>query len=252
MVRGRCILKRNPLLKKNSQLQYQTCQRWLQNIINSITLLGDYTVENQEIKNAIIRSQHCQRNWDLSKQIPEEDLDVIITSVTECPSKQNIGFYKVIAITDRDVIEKIHLQTNGFTTGPTSSVTNSQVLANLLLVFVDPDDEPEKNMYGKMFVQSKDYAEERGETSALERDKITAIGIAAGYSNVVASMLGYQTGCCACYNSNGVKEILGIDNEVHLLMGIGYKDETRNRREHHYEDFVFPAKKKQKIKVDFI
>jgi hypothetical protein len=28
---------------------------------------------HQEITKAIIKSQHCQRNWDLSREIPEED-----------------------------------------------------------------------------------------------------------------------------------------------------------------------------------
>jgi len=77
-----------------------------------------------------------------------------------------------------------------------------------------------------------------------------AVGIAAGYANITASMLGYSTGCCACFDPAKVAEILGIDNHVHLLMGIGYKDETRPRREHHAEDFVFPTKKKQNIQVD--
>jgi len=31
-----------------------------------------------DIKKAVIRSQHCQRNFDLDKQIPQEDLDLLI------------------------------------------------------------------------------------------------------------------------------------------------------------------------------
>ena len=30
------------------------------------------------------------------------------------------------------------------------------------------------------------------------QDKFTAIGIAAGYVNLTASLLGYETGCCSC------------------------------------------------------
>ena len=33
------------------------------------------------IKKAIIRSQHCQRNWDLSKEIPEVDLNLFMTAL---------------------------------------------------------------------------------------------------------------------------------------------------------------------------
>jgi len=32
-----------------------------------------------DIRKAVIRSQHCQRNWNLDKQIPEEDIDLLIT-----------------------------------------------------------------------------------------------------------------------------------------------------------------------------
>lgn len=58
-----------------------------------------------DIRKAVIRSQHCQRNWNLDKVIPEEDIDLLVHAVTQCPSKQNISFYKVHFITDRNVIE---------------------------------------------------------------------------------------------------------------------------------------------------
>ena len=46
--------------------------------------------------------------------ISKDDIDLIIHSVTNCPSKQNISFYKVHAITNRQVIENIHDNTSGF------------------------------------------------------------------------------------------------------------------------------------------
>jgi hypothetical protein len=42
--------------------------------------------ENSEIIKAIHRSQHTQRNYDLTKTIPIEDIKTIITSATQCPS----------------------------------------------------------------------------------------------------------------------------------------------------------------------
>ena len=48
--------------------------------------------KNSEIIKAIHRSQHTQRNYDLSKTIPVEDIKTIITSATQCPSKQNVAF----------------------------------------------------------------------------------------------------------------------------------------------------------------
>lgn len=205
-------------------------------------------MEKSDIKKAIIRSQHCQRNWDLTKKIPSEDIKMIETAVTNCPSKQNVAYYKAVFVTDRDKIERIYKTTNGFVSNfqTNETVTNSQVLANLLVVFAESDTEPKENIFGDVFVPSKDL--EKPED--LLKDKHMAIGIGAGYANITASMLGYSTGCCACFDPAQVAEILGIDNHVHLLMGIGFKDETRPRREHHAEDFVFPTKKKQHIQVD--
>ena len=95
----------------------------------------------KHIIKAIHKSQHCQRDWDLSRQIPDEDLEVLVTAATQCPSKQNIAFYKAHFITNREVIESVHMQTRGFTTSyvPYDATTNTQVLANLLIVFEKHD-----------------------------------------------------------------------------------------------------------------
>ena len=67
------------------------------------------------IDKAIRASQRCQRNWDLTQVINEDDVKVLETAVTQCASKQNDVYYKVKFITDRDTIESIHEQTKGFT-----------------------------------------------------------------------------------------------------------------------------------------
>ena len=33
---------------------------------------------NVDIEKAVIRSQHCQRNFDLEKEIPEKDLKTLV------------------------------------------------------------------------------------------------------------------------------------------------------------------------------
>ena len=116
--------------------------------------------KNMELFKAIHRAQHVQRNFDLSKSMPEQDIATVVTAATQCASKQNIAFYKVHAITNRDVIEEIYECT---TCSPDSSPKasgqgtarsmytasekinlsrrlvnypeNPQVLANLVLVF---------------------------------------------------------------------------------------------------------------------
>lgn len=210
---------------------------------------------NVEISKAIIRSQHCQRNWDLSREIPEADLNLFITALTQCPSKQNIAHYKVHAITNRAVIEEIHNNTRGFGVdfNPANEKTNSQVLANLLVVFeyspVQINSDYDKyRTYETLDLANGTDTEKTKYT--LMKDCHMAVGVAAGYLNVVASMLGYSTGCCACYNNDPIQKLLGADNEILLMMGVGFKNPEVNRRVHHLEhDFIFPTKVKQPIRV---
>ena len=200
------------------------------------------------LKETIHESQKCQRNLDLNAQISEEDKKLIVESATNCPSKQNLNYYNLHVIEDRKKIEEIHKNTKGF--GPIYSdydsekreenaydekrqeegemYTNSQVLGQMLLAFT-------KNEDALLQRQKKDDWSE---------DRSMAIGIAAGYVNVVATQLGYATGCCKCMDSKAVKDVLG-ETPI-LLMGVGCADKTRDRREHHTENFVFPTLKKNK------
>ena len=216
-------------------------------------------VTHTDIKKAIIRSQHCQRNYDLTKTIPEADIDLIHHAATQCPSKQNMAFYKLHFITNRDVIKEIHENTMGFKNNTTGEVvTNSQVLSNLLIAFELEDtisralDEPKaarslelNNLKKGIEIDSVDY-------NKIQRDADMAMGIAAGYVNLTASMLGYSTGCCVCMDGPKVMKIVGSKNPIKLLMGVGFKQEGVNRRQHPESDFVFPTNPKQEIHVNFI
>ena len=206
-------------------------------------------LKHEKIKKSIIKSQHCQRNWDLKKQIPEEDLELLIHAATNCPSKQNVAFYDVHFVTDRNKIEQIHEKTNGFIVDVESNTTttNSQTLANLVIVFTDRNLEIESKHRNEQIDSLKNNKISVGERESLIRDKHMAIGIAAGYVNIIASILGYGTGCCACF-TNDIKDIIGTNNNVELIMGVGFANSNLNRRVHHTkQDFVFPTKKKQKI-----
>lgn len=208
------------------------------------------------ISKAIIKSQHCQRNWDLSRSIPEEDMKLIEMAATQCPSKQNIAHYNVHFITNRELIEKIHAETDGFTYNyqPKQTTTNTQTLANLLIVF---EALPLQSKLGDKTRNDQTYELAKNEnvqvnTWLLEKDLNMAIGIAAGYVNMVSTLLGYSTGCCACFNPQGVQNILKTENNIALLMGVGFSDPTLNRRVHHNDhSFIFNTLKKQPINVTY-
>ena len=78
------------------------------NTAEVLNLRSKKETKNMELFKAIHRSQHVQRNFDLSKRIPEQDISTIVTAATQSPSKQNVAFFKVHAITNRDVIEEIY------------------------------------------------------------------------------------------------------------------------------------------------
>ena len=204
---------------------------------------------HEEVIKSIIKSQHTQRNWDLSREIPEEDMKVLETAVTQCPSKQNFAFYKTTFITNRSVIEKIHEQTLGLgyidpETQRRVECTNPQTLANLLVVFEDIKTSDYFNMHHAL--------RNKNSKSVYERDRDNALGIAAGYMTLIATILGYETGCCACYNEQAIQEILGLEGKPVLLMGIGYKDPNKQRREHHVLGVKIPRRPKEEIKVTYI
>ena len=49
----------------------------------------------------------------------------------------------------------------------------------------------------------------REKNDSYDEDRAMAIGISAGYVNVIATQLGYSTGCCKCMDSGAIETILG-------------------------------------------
>lgn len=224
------------------------------------------SIKHTEIFKAIHRSQHCQRNWDLSKEIPQEDLDLIKEAGTQCPSKQNISYFRLHFVTNRETIEKIHGNTYGAvkwsTPGPLggfnpegTSYTNPQTLANLLIVFERKTLEEINNKETGVPRNAEIFKKEVGEQDPialrdLERDANVALGISAGYINLVSSLLGYSTGCCMCMEPEIIQKILDTRNPPALLMGVGFKNPELNRRIHHADHSVmFASNKKEKMEV---
>ena len=205
----------------------------------------------KEIEKAVIRSQHTQRNWDLGQKIPKEDLNILLHSVTNCPSKQNIAFYKVHFIQDRDLIEEIHEHTEGFSTkrkkdDPVGFETNPQTLANLLVIFENYDftkdlsGDIHRNAATREYILNGKFSDIAKQD--LERDRQIALGIAAGYLNLTASLMGYRTGCCQCGDFKKIREIALLEDMPLLLMGVGFPQKGVNRKKHHIRDFTFISK----------
>jgi len=208
-------------------------------------------IDHSNIKKAVIRSQHCQRNYDLEKSLPEEDIDVLVHAATNCPSKQNISFYNLHVITNTEIIGKIHELSYGavakkLDTEEDVYTTNSQNLANILFVYerknIDDMTEKHINKWGRF---------EDHNPKIFERDVATSIGISAGYVNVIASMMEYSTGCCQCFQEEEIQELLNLKNIPELIMGIGYSNNSKNRRIHATDpSLMFYTTKKEEISVN--
>jgi nitroreductase len=175
------------------------------------------------LKNTIIKGQKCQRNWDLNKSIPQEDIDLIIQAATECPSKQNLDFYSLLVIQNQEIQQKIYNTTLDRPGGR----YNPQVLANLLLIFL-PNTPSEPRNAEVLATWAGVNDEKTNKLVAIDRQQ--AVGVAAGFVNVISQSLGYSTGCNKCFNHEAVKEILGIKETPLLMMGVGHKNTDCSRR----------------------
>lgn len=227
--------------------------------------------EQNQLVQAIKTSAQCQRNWDLDKKIPQEHLDIIETALTRCPSKQSRIDYLPYMITNKELIHRIYEKTDGFVTdhtvSPPTTTTNPQVCANLLIALITTPERDKEWMsrYGKdntseILSSGHPLGEKEGEKEdrrlglkKLEnKNTLLNVGVAMGYVVLVANQLGYKTGICNCLDGGEVKKLLGIKSndaglpEVLGLIGIGYADETKDRKQHMFNNYVFPSYSEEK------
>ena len=201
-----------------------------------------------DFKKAIDSAQRAQRNYDLTKTIPQEDLDILIYAAVHSPSKQNETHYSLAVYTNQNIIHQIYSNTKKFTVvkdkedrdktfgeidgkywvNDKNSVTNSQILANVLFAYVE---EKGKARNGNHHVAQKNSA---GNAAAIyNANKSYSIGISAGQLILTANLLGYRTGICTAMNKDPIKKIIGTENSVKMLIGVGYPNANTDRRLHY-------------------
>ena len=194
-----------------------------------------------KIKAAVDTVQRAQRNYDLSKRIPIEDLNCLIYTASNSPSKQNETHFSLHIFTDEHIIKQIYDQTKMFTLSikevleedkgeqwlyDNRSVKNSQVYANTLFVYVD-DESPARGATHLAGQHNNDFSRR-----IFEEQKSFSIGISVGELILTAGLLGYKTGLCSAFDQNGVKNILDTKKTVKLLVGIGFENKDVDRRLH--------------------
>ena len=202
----------------------------------------------QQIKKSIDVAQKAQRNYDLSKVIPESDLETLIYAAVNSPSKQNETHYSLRVYTDQKIIRQIYNQTkffslykkneteglfeerNGkFWQNQDRSVHNSQILANSLFVYVDDEGEARggTHMFGK-----NNPNKESDSYITYQEQKNFSIGISVGQLLLTATLIGLKTGLCSGFSREGVAKIINCEKSIKLLVGIGYDNIDVDRQLH--------------------
>ena len=221
---------------------------------------------NEQIKDAVDVSQKAQRNWDLSKTIPQKDLDALIYAAQHSPKKQMETHYALHVFTDKEKIRAIYDQTKKFSLFPVDnpefqegmyadgkadygdmfkdidgefwqdddySIKNSQILANAMFVYT----EDRRTVRGGTHFMAQQEGASPNILSIYEEQIDFSIGISVGQLILSAAMMGYKTGICSALDSDPISEILGkrADGKLmnaKLIIGVGYEQEGIDRRLH--------------------
>lgn len=200
-----------------------------------------------QIKNASTVTNIAQRNYDLTKTIPAEDLDTLIHAAVNAPSKQNETHYSLHVYTDTEIIKKIYNHTKKFTMirdkqdqdesykvendvfiqNDAKSVTNSQIYANALFVYVAEQGQTR----GSQHRAAKENPNSNAAKVYLEQVAYS-MGISIGELILSAGLLGYKTGICSALDTRPIRDILGIKQNPKLLVGVGVPNSQLERTQH--------------------
>ena len=136
-------------------------------------------------------TRKAQRNWDHSKQLPDEAVQRLIDVAVNAPAKQDEAFFDLYVLTNRDTIREMYLNHSwGFNQDNNINYRNPQIDAHAVFVFARAVPQTNRNDWidGSQKV-TQPFS--RAWVNTLE-----AIGIASGYVTLTASLMGLTIGYC--------------------------------------------------------
>lgn len=230
-------------------------------------------MNDKELKDMLVNSQNCQRNWDLDYVIPKHHEDLMITAIKSSPSKQNERHFKVAMIKKLEDRLRVYNETENFAhdydgsirKNPDGSVDynkQSNLLGSTLFCFMLVKNDLYRNSEAfaggsgvkedfnvdKMMLQDFTDPEKRKKVMfRYDTYKQQAIGISIGYLLLTSHMLGYKTCCSGGFSGKAVNEILGTKeyHKIEVVVAVGMPDGDRNRREEQFDPSrVFPSFRK--------
>lgn len=200
-------------------------------------------MDKNELLTALQYTNPCQRNWDHSRTIPDEDVRLLLDAAKYAPTKQNETHYKIYWSTDRTKISEIYSRTKFFSVHnsetPVDSkgeipdeynITNPQVDANMIIAVCDDWDQENCRALTHWVVDAENINEDPSTHITKNRIMDIGVGIATGQILLTANLLGYRTGCCSAFREN---EVLGVENTMcKVIIGIGYPRPNTHRQMH--------------------
>lgn len=164
-------------------------------------------------------AEHCQRNWDKTFTLPDNDLDVLVKVATTMPAKQNRNYFNLVVSTDLELNSRIFDHSIDIENRDTIK-RNAQVDANVIFIYL-------RNKNFDNYHRFKD-------NHVLNMK--TAIGISSGAVALAATQLNYRTGFCQCLLGKKILEELaakGITDDYHpgdveLILGVGKENSSHH------------------------
>jgi len=173
------------------------------------------------------RANHCQRNWDYTQPIPKEDIDTIVNTAVNMPTKQSLKPYKLLVSDDLDFNHEFYKLAidpeNKKSFDRPLPHRNTQVYAPLLLIFIRIPldlDQIDPNILERSHFDQSHIVENNTHYSV-------SAGIASGTAAFTARQMGYSTGYCQCFDHPNVslffkeKNIEYFDYIDLISLGIG-------------------------------
>jgi len=174
---------------------------------------------------AVKSAERCQRNWDHSKPISDEDIKKIVEVATTMPTKNNRSYYELIVSTNRNFNRMCYEHA----TDPNNKHftdrkihRNTQVDAPLLLIWRPTDLDEIDNPFDENY----------------KKDFLVSIGISSGAAVLTANQLGYKTGYCGCIRNKELFKKIETDYRIPvtnnnysdgLIVGFGNPDTSFSR-----------------------
>lgn len=187
------------------------------------------TASIKHILDSVKTTTHCQRNWDYDQPVTNEDLNTIIDACTNMPTKQNAVTYELFIVKDKEKIKKIYeYSAPGFDTNDDieecwDELPNFSKPKNIR-EYYDKINRYQNGQVNAPVVLLWTYTS-YSNFNDYNVDSPIDIGISAGVAGLMANILGYRTGFCACIDGEKLKDLLSKNSstitEFGVAMGIG-------------------------------